>query len=234
MGDNLRIALWAGAAAVVLAAVCLGYLVSQNLGSRNIALATGALAGAAILLGIQLLFELRADESTDFITAEYTIDRAKPEIRQWRYGSNQALRMGRELDASGKFAAAHRGQFNGGGAELLLRPNAIPTRLRRRDKLRPHPRHGNGHSAAEKYGGNRQRNPRVARAAALQHRLARPMGGEASMLNKILLAAIALGLWANAVIMVIRPTRADDGSYSYLGEIAQAVNGINNKLAANH
>lgn len=71
MGDSLRIAMWAGAAAAVLAAVCLVYLVSQNLGSRNIALATGALAGALVLLVIQLLFELHAEESTDFISAEY-------------------------------------------------------------------------------------------------------------------------------------------------------------------
>jgi len=119
MGDSLRIALRAGAA-VVLAAVCLGYLVSQNLGSRNIALATGVLAGAVILLVIQLAFELRADVSTDFITAEYTIDRAKPEIRQWRYGSNQTARFGRELDASGTFAAAHRGQFNEDREKLTL------------------------------------------------------------------------------------------------------------------
>jgi hypothetical protein len=38
MCDSLRIALWVGGAAVVLAAVCLVYFVSQNLGSRNIAL----------------------------------------------------------------------------------------------------------------------------------------------------------------------------------------------------
>jgi hypothetical protein len=120
MCDSLWIALWAGGAAVVLAAVCLGYLVSQNLASRNIALATGALAGAVILLGIQLLFELRAEERTDFITAEYTIDRAKPEIRQWTYGLDQSHRLMRDLDASGKFAAANPGQFNGDRDKLTL------------------------------------------------------------------------------------------------------------------
>jgi len=120
MYDSLRIALWVGGAAVVLAALCLVYLVSQNLGSRNIALATGALAGAFMLLVIQLAFELRADETTDFITAEYTIDRAKPEIRQWKYGLNQGHRLTRDLDASGKFAAAHAGQFNGNREKLTL------------------------------------------------------------------------------------------------------------------
>jgi hypothetical protein len=118
MYDSLRVALWAGAAASALAAVCLVYLLSQNSGSRNIALATGALAGAAILLCVQLRFELRADESTDFITAEFTIDRAKPEIRQWKYSITQGQRLVRDLDASGKFAAAHPGQFDGDRGKL--------------------------------------------------------------------------------------------------------------------
>jgi hypothetical protein len=68
----------------------------------------------------KLFFELRAEERTDFITAEYTIDRAKPEIRQWNYGSNQTQRLTRDLDASGKFAAAHPGQFNGDRKKLTL------------------------------------------------------------------------------------------------------------------
>jgi hypothetical protein len=120
MYDSLRIALWVGGAAVVLAAVCLVYFVSQNLGSRNIALATGALAGAFILLVIQLVFELHADETTDFISAEFTIDRAKPEIRQWKYGSIHSQRLSRDLGASSKFAAAHPGQFNGNREKLTL------------------------------------------------------------------------------------------------------------------
>jgi hypothetical protein len=136
MSDSLWIALWVEVgAAVVLASVCLGYLVSQNLSSRNIVLATGALAGsviflggqllfgvatgagalaaAAILLGIQLLFELHAEERTDFITAEYTIDRATPEIRQWKYDSDQGQRLNKEVGASQTFAATHPGQFDG-------------------------------------------------------------------------------------------------------------------------
>jgi hypothetical protein len=113
MGDTLRITVWVGAVAVGVAAACLAYLLSQNLGSRNIALATGALAGAVMLLGIQLVFELRADERIDFITAEYTIDRAKPEIHQWKYDSDQSRRLAQEVGASGTFATAHPGQFDG-------------------------------------------------------------------------------------------------------------------------
>ena len=91
MWHTLRIALWVGVAAFAVAAVSLTYLLTQNSGSRNIALATGALAGGAILLWVQLGFELRANESTDFITAGFTIDPAKPEIRQWKYGLNQSF-----------------------------------------------------------------------------------------------------------------------------------------------
>lgn len=141
MCNGLRIALWAaGGAAVVLAAAGLGYLVSQNSSSRNIALAIGALAGAVIflggqlvfgvatgvwalaaaviLLGIQISFELHAEERTDLITAEYTIDRAKPEIRQWKYDLDQGQRLIRDLDGSGAFAAAHPGQFDGDREKL--------------------------------------------------------------------------------------------------------------------
>jgi hypothetical protein len=105
-------------AAAVVAAVCLCYLVSQNLSSRNIAIGTGALAGAAILHFIQLYFELRAEEDTDFITAEYTIDRGRPEIRQWNCSSNMGLRMSLELGASRNFAEGNPGQFNGNREKL--------------------------------------------------------------------------------------------------------------------
>jgi hypothetical protein len=91
MSDSLRIALWAGFAGLPLAVVSLGYFAWQSIVSRNLALATATLVAATMLFIVQLFFELRADESTDFITAEYTIDRAKPEIRQWIYG-NQTQR----------------------------------------------------------------------------------------------------------------------------------------------
>jgi hypothetical protein len=177
-----------------------------GVGMVGVGTVTGAAPGGTIAGGGHTASEFAADE---FRLAAY------------ERHSEAHLGFGKEETNEKAYLFALSLRHTGGGAELLLRPNAIPTRLRRRDKLRPHPRHGNGHSAAEKYGGNRQRNPRVARAAALQHRLARPMGGETSILNNIFPAAIALGLWANAVIMAIRPARADDGSYSYLGEIAQ-------------
>jgi len=118
MWDNLRIALWAGGLAVAVATVCLMCLASQNLGSRNIVLATGTFIAAVILLVTQLCFELRSVEFSDFITAEFTIDRAKPGIRQWKYGANQGQRLTRDMDGSDTFAVANPGQFDGDREKL--------------------------------------------------------------------------------------------------------------------
>jgi hypothetical protein len=53
--------------------------------SKTIALATAALFGAAALFILQLLLELRASKESDFVSVEFTVDRAKPVLRQWRY-----------------------------------------------------------------------------------------------------------------------------------------------------
>src|ERR1700730_7468224 len=118
MFDSLRLALYVGLAALGLMFVSLGYFAWQNTGSRNLALATATLAAAGILFVVQLRFELRANEQTEFITMEYTIDRAKPEIRQWAYSLSEGVRPGMEIAASKTFADAHAGQFNGDGEKF--------------------------------------------------------------------------------------------------------------------
>jgi hypothetical protein len=50
-------------------------------------------------------------------------------------------------------------------------------------------------------------------------------------MNKILLAAIALGLWANAATSVIKPARADDG-YGY--QIYNELRNIHSTLVSIH
>jgi len=57
MYDTLRIAVWVAVVATAVAGACLIYLLSENSGSRNIALATGAVLGALV----QLRFELRSE-----------------------------------------------------------------------------------------------------------------------------------------------------------------------------
>jgi hypothetical protein len=117
MFDILKVALIVGIAAISAAIVCLGYVAWENAGSRNLALATGTLLAAAVLLCIQLHFELRESVDTDFISAEYTIDRAKPEIRT-SYEPHQGTRPGSEIGASTFFANSHPGQFDGDREKL--------------------------------------------------------------------------------------------------------------------
>jgi hypothetical protein len=103
---------------LIASAILLGYFAWQSAGSRNLGLATATLVGAAWLFGVQLAFELRPAETIDLMTAEFTIDRAKPEIRQWNYSVEQSSRRRHEMDASRKFADAHAGQFDGDGTKL--------------------------------------------------------------------------------------------------------------------
>jgi hypothetical protein len=65
----------------VLAAL---FIVYQNSGSRNLALAFSALVSTIVLFGIQLLFELQPGEPTyNQVSASYNIDREAPAIKQW-------------------------------------------------------------------------------------------------------------------------------------------------------
>ena len=85
MPDLLKLSLWIGLAAIVVGLVCLVTVTWAKSGSRNLALATSTLAAALLLFATQLLFELRERSTTDFFTAEFTIDRKEPQIRQWDY-----------------------------------------------------------------------------------------------------------------------------------------------------
>lgn len=99
--DNLKILLVVGIIAMIVALVSLGYVVWANAGSRNLTLAAAALISAMLFFVIQLTFELHKSEETDFISVELTIDRAKPEIRQWLYTMDMGWRIHAETDASG-------------------------------------------------------------------------------------------------------------------------------------
>src|SRR5262249_51693165 len=78
-----------------------GFIAWENRGSSNIGLSAGALGGAMLLFGLQLLFQLRGTDVNDFISTEYTIDRATPQIRTWDYKlPGMAARFGAEAAAS--------------------------------------------------------------------------------------------------------------------------------------
>ena len=90
-------------------------IAAENTASRNLVLATAALGAAVILYLIQIPLELHRSISYDHISAEFTTDRGKPEIRQWIYtssGLTTGWRMGIETNASSWLAANNPLAFN--------------------------------------------------------------------------------------------------------------------------
>lgn len=85
----------------------------QNRGSKNLALATGVLVGVTLLFLTQLRFELQSATTGEFILTELGIDRAKPEIRQWVYGTQSGWRPTAEVYASNWLAAHNPNAFSG-------------------------------------------------------------------------------------------------------------------------
>ena len=99
--DIVKIALVLNIIAVVIALVTDFIIAWENAGSRNLALAGGAFFAASILFLIQLPFEFREDRDVALISAELTIDKTKPEIRQWEYSFAAVNnRVSIEVDAS--------------------------------------------------------------------------------------------------------------------------------------
>ena len=108
MFNSLKLVAIAGAVSGIIGVACLIYIAWENAGSRNIAIGTGTLVGAVVLLGIQLLWELRSTTTTDFLTAEYTINRETPEIRAPLYLPDECAGayLGNRSQRSGEIRAA--------------------------------------------------------------------------------------------------------------------------------
>ena len=116
--DIVRVALVVNVIAVGIALGTGSVVAWQNAGSRNLALATGAVAAAMVLYLIQLPFELRRSVSYDHVSTELTIDRSKPSIRQWKYGDNSAWRIHAETRASSWLTQNNRQAFEQDRAKL--------------------------------------------------------------------------------------------------------------------
>ena len=89
-------------------------LATFSIGSRNIALATGALIGAALLLAVQVWFESRDPPAeVDVISVELTVARSTPTIRQpiW-WVSTDSERISYEIEASKWLATNRSALFN--------------------------------------------------------------------------------------------------------------------------
>lgn len=109
--DILQAALYANLATLFICFGSASYLAWQNARSKNLALSTGALAAAMILFVTQLRFELRPTTAPEFITTELTVDRDKPQVRQWVYGSDAPWRITAEVYASDWLAAHNPDAF---------------------------------------------------------------------------------------------------------------------------
>jgi hypothetical protein len=125
----LKVLLWlvvAGLAVGLAAAMAIAW---SSPGSKTMAIATATLFGAALLFGLQLVFELRPSEERDFISVEYTIDHGAPFIRQWHFELGSATdRLHYEDEVSNWLAKNQPDAFSNGErlvadlavAEILL------------------------------------------------------------------------------------------------------------------
>ena len=116
--DWLAIALFIGVGALIVGVGCLAVVAWANAGSRNRALATATLFAAVVLLLVQVPFELRSKSDIALFGAEFTIDRLKPEIRQWKYPDTVGSRAGLEIGVSGVLAKTNPDAFKGEGQKL--------------------------------------------------------------------------------------------------------------------
>jgi hypothetical protein len=74
MHDPVKYALWVGGFSMLVMVCAAFYIVFANVGSRNLALGLGALAGTCLIFVIQVVFELKGSESVIDFPVEYSID----------------------------------------------------------------------------------------------------------------------------------------------------------------
>jgi hypothetical protein len=113
-----RVLLVATVVALAAALLCVVLTVWTNAASRNIALAGGTILAATVLFMTQLFFELQGSNAKTIVSAEYTIDLAKPEIRQWDYDNTPGWRLHVETTASAWLVQSNPQAFNGDRVKL--------------------------------------------------------------------------------------------------------------------
>jgi hypothetical protein len=79
--DLVRPAIWIGSIAVLIGAICLGYVSIANLSSRNIGLGLSAFVGACVIFGMTLFFDLKRSNSTEDMGATVVLDYQSNTIR---------------------------------------------------------------------------------------------------------------------------------------------------------
>jgi hypothetical protein len=112
MHDPVKYALWVGGASLAVAVGCAAYVAWVNGGSRNIGLGLGAMVGACVIFGLQIVFDLKeSSTSTDF-AVEFVTDYQNKEVRSPRAydlsiaAASSYRNIMIEVDASKAIAAA--------------------------------------------------------------------------------------------------------------------------------
>ena len=72
--DPIKYALWVGGIGLAIAVGCALYIAWVNGGSRNIALGLGAVAGACVILILQIVFELKNTTASEDFGVEFVVD----------------------------------------------------------------------------------------------------------------------------------------------------------------
>ena len=82
--DPIKYALWIGVFSGAITLACGLYIAWINGGSRNLALGLGALAGACVIFGMQILFELKGNTASSDFVAEFVVDYQEMAVRSSR------------------------------------------------------------------------------------------------------------------------------------------------------
>ena len=90
--DPIKYVLWVGGFSLAITLGCGLYIAWINGGSRNLALGLGALAGACVIFGLQIAFELKGTTTSGDFVVEFVIDYQQRGVRSSRaYGRSMAV-----------------------------------------------------------------------------------------------------------------------------------------------
>lgn len=82
--DPIKYALWIGGFSLAITLACGAYVAWVNGGSRNLALGLGALAGACVILVLQIVFELKGSDTSSDFAVEFVFDHGQKTLRSMR------------------------------------------------------------------------------------------------------------------------------------------------------
>ena len=82
--DPIKYALWIGGLGLAITLGCGLYIAWVNGGSRNLALGLGAVAGACVIFGLQIVFELKGTTASEDFVVEFVVDYQQKDVHSSR------------------------------------------------------------------------------------------------------------------------------------------------------